>query len=124
MSQPGRESTVGATSIMKVPGQGSLKVRRFQVTVVEGEKKGMVWESAGDRCAIGSQAGNDLVLADPTVSRYHAEVRVDTEGARIIDLDSSNGTVVDGVRVREGYLRTGSLIRLGAAAVSFDFVGK
>ncbi len=44
-------------------------VRRFRIELVEGPAKGAVWDSSADRCSIGSSEGNDLVVADATVSR-------------------------------------------------------
>jgi two-component system response regulator GlrR len=78
------------------------------------------WESAGDRCSIGSEPGNDLHLPEPTVSGFHSEIRVDATGIRIVDLGSRNGTIVDGVQIKEAFLRTGSVIRLGGATLRFE----
>lgn len=62
---------------------------------------------------VGRKAGNDLVLADPSVSGQHAELRVDDLGATLIDLGSTNGTRVDGVTVREVRLVGGVRLRFG-----------
>jgi len=86
-------------------------VRRFRLTVVEGPKAGVTWESRSDRCSVGFHPSNDLVVEDPTVSRFHCEVRIADDGAHVRDLDSRNGTVVDGVRVTDAFLRAGSLLR-------------
>ncbi len=96
-------------------------VRRFRLTVVEGPLPGAVWESGADRCSLGSHPLNDVVLDDETVSRFHCEVRIGQDGARVRDLDSLNGVVVDGVQVLEGFLRGGSVLRLGRVTVRFDF---
>jgi two-component system response regulator GlrR len=96
-------------------------VRRFLLTVVEGPGAGTVWDSASDACSIGSHPSNDFTLDDPTVSRFHCEIRVGAKGSRVRDLDSLNGTVLDGVQVAEGYLRGGSLLRLGRVVLRFDF---
>ncbi|XYI04077.1 FHA domain-containing protein [Sorangium sp. So ce1128] len=96
-------------------------VRRFRIELVEGPARGAVWDSSADRCSIGSSEGNDLVVADPTVSRFHCEIRIDDAGARVRDLRSHDGTVVDGVHVIEALLRTGSLIRLGKTVARFEF---
>jgi two-component system, NtrC family, response regulator GlrR len=99
----------------------SPAVRRFLLTVVEGPGSGTVWDSVSDACSIGSHPSNDVNLDDPTVSRFHCEIRVGPKGARVKDLDSTNGVLVDGVQVAEGYLRGGSLLRLGRAVVRFDY---
>jgi DNA-binding NtrC family response regulator len=96
-------------------------VRRFRLTVVEGPKTGLSWESSSDRCSVGFHPSNDLVVEDATVSRFHCEVRIGEDGARVRDLDSRNGTVVDGVRVADGFLRGGSLIKLGRVGLRFEF---
>jgi two-component system response regulator GlrR len=99
-------------------GTGAV-VRRFTVVVIQGGAA-RVWESSGPRCSIGSHPSNDLVLDDATVSRFHCEIEIDGVGARLRDLGSRNGTVVDGVRSRDVYLRDGSVISLGRVAVRFQ----
>jgi DNA-binding NtrC family response regulator len=74
--------------------------------------------------SIGSHAGNTLVLNEPTVSRCHAEIRLEDERIVVRDLGSTNGTFVDGVRVREAFLRSGNVVRLGAAEVRFELDGR
>ena len=101
------------------PRQGTT-VRRFAVQVVEGPDAGTVWRSTGATCALGSEPSNDLVLNDPTVSRYHCELAWTPEGPRVTDLDSRNGTVLDGVRIHDAIPRQGSLLRLGDTVVRFE----
>ena len=96
-------------------------VRGFRLAVVEGPGEGKSWQSEGDRCSIGSFANNDFVIEDATVSRYHCEIRIDADGARAVDLESRNGTFIDGVQVVEGFLRGGSILRLGRAVIRFQF---
>jgi len=95
-------------------------VRRFKLTVVEGPGAGRAVESDGDRLAIGLHPSNELTIDDPTVSRFHCEVRVEGSAARVRDLGSRNGTFVDGVEVSEAKLRDGSLLRVGKATVRFE----
>jgi DNA-binding NtrC family response regulator len=47
-------------------------------------------------------------------------VQVSESGARVRDLDSRNGTILDGVQLIEGFARSGSLIRMGATVVQFQ----
>jgi len=96
-------------------------VGRFRLRVVDGGAgAATAWESSGDMCSIGSAEGNDLQIADETVSGFHCEIRVAADRVHIVDLGSTNGTVVDGVHVKEAFLRSGSLIRLGATKVRFE----
>jgi len=62
---------------------------------------------------IGRDAGCDLVLRDPRVSRHHARVEQGERGVEIVDLASRNGTVVDGRRVDRAPLRPGARVELG-----------
>ena len=63
---------------------------------------------------IGRSAPADIVLADPRVSRSHCKVELAGEELKITDLNSTNGTFVDGERVEgEAMLAVGSLLRVG-----------
>ena len=48
---------------------------------------------------LGRETDNDIVLNDPRVSRYHAQLRRSASGLEIIDLGSANGVLVGGVRI-------------------------
>jgi pSer/pThr/pTyr-binding forkhead associated (FHA) protein len=69
---------------------------------------------------IGRLSANDVVLADPNVSRRHAELRL-TEGAwTIADLGSTNGTLVNGKLTQEQPLGQGDLLRFGSSELRFE----
>ena len=92
-----------------------LKVRRALLRPPSGEPL----SSAAERITVGSREGNDLVLDDATVSRCHAEITREPDGFRLRDLDSTNGTRVNGVRVVEAYLGEEATLTFGGAAVRF-----
>lgn len=62
---------------------------------------------------IGRHPDNDLVLKDGQVSRWHAEIREEKDHYRIIDLESLNGTRVNGKRVQNQKLSHGDEIEIG-----------
>jgi hypothetical protein len=65
---------------------------------------------------IGRGAEADLRINDPGISRKHAEIRVsgrDRPEVTVVDLGSTNGTMVDGARVREQRLQDGQRVRVG-----------
>ncbi|HRI50868.1 MAG TPA: FHA domain-containing protein [Pseudomonadota bacterium] len=68
---------------------------------------------------IGAMDDNDLVITDETVSRYHCRIVQEEGGYLLCDLGSTNGTFVNGVRVREAFLNSGSTIGLGQSEVQF-----
>src|SRR3990172_1502339 len=107
------------TELLSGRGQKPLVLKKMRFVVVKGRDAGreMVLQKA--QAAVGTLAGNDLVLTDPTVSRRHAVVAERADGYLLRDLDSTNGTFLDNVRVREGYISPGSVIRLGETEISF-----
>jgi len=65
--------------------------------------------------------GNDIILADPLVSRYHAVIRWTPEGYAIEDLGSANGTAVQGQRLQGCIpLAPGQTIQIGTTALIFN----
>jgi DNA-binding NtrC family response regulator len=70
-------------------------------------------------CQVGAHPSNDAVLKDPQASRFHCEVRLEEQRAIVRDLGSTNGTFVDGVRVREAFLRQGSTLTVGTTVLRF-----
>ncbi len=71
----------------------------------------------GSPLAIGRAADNDLVLADARVSRHHARITARAGRFVLADLDSTNGTLVNGARVTEIALGLGDRISLGTALI-------
>jgi hypothetical protein len=59
-------------------------------------------------------------LADPQSSRRHAEIRHEPDGIVLVDLESTNGTFVNDVRIREQLLRDGDAIRIGNTTMRFE----
>ena len=72
------------------------------------------------RVLLGRSRECDIRLSDPNVSRRHAEVRRENGSYWVIDLDSTNGTEVNGRRLRRARLSTGDVITLGSTEVHFD----
>jgi len=76
--------------------------------------------SLGPRTVIGRQEGAEILLDDTAVSRRHAEItRVGTL-YWIRDLESSNGTFINGKRVDSAVLRPGDEICLGPQVLTFE----
>jgi pSer/pThr/pTyr-binding forkhead associated (FHA) protein len=66
---------------------------------------------------VGRDPGCAIVLADPTVSRRHAQLEVDSDACRIRDLGSRNGTHAHGRVVTDARLRAGDAVTFGLHAV-------
>lgn len=69
---------------------------------------------------VGRHSDSTIVLGDPNASRRHAEVRPVEGGFTVVDLASTNGTQVNGVRVTERALENGDQIVFGATPVTFE----
>ena len=68
---------------------------------------------------IGRELDNTLRLADPSISRHHAVVRLGPSGYEIQDLDSSNGVLLNGTRVPSALLHDGDRVTLGQMQLTF-----
>jgi pSer/pThr/pTyr-binding forkhead associated (FHA) protein len=62
----------------------------------------------------------DIVVSDPAVSRRHAEIRRRDGQFVVVDLDSTNGTRVNGAGVKDRVLADGDEIRVGSVSVRFE----
>jgi hypothetical protein len=75
----------------------------------------------GDQFSIGRDASCDLAIADMTVSRLHAQLEHTSDGWLLSDLESTNGTRVNGWRVRGKVpVRAGDLVSFGNLEVIFS----
>jgi len=71
------------------------------------------------RAVIGRSKDCDIQLADPNVSRRHAEVRQEGAAYWVVDLDSTNGMEVNGRPQKRAKLRQGDRISLGSTELVF-----
>jgi pSer/pThr/pTyr-binding forkhead associated (FHA) protein len=77
-------------------------------------------ELTGDRAVIGRSRECDIQVADPNVSRQHAELRREGGGFVIVDLGSTNGIEVNGRKVKRASLDTGDRISIGQTDLIFE----
>jgi DNA-binding NtrC family response regulator len=73
------------------------------------------------RCVLGSAPHCDVIISDQAVSRVHAEIEPRDEGIWIRDLNSRNGTFVEGVPVESACVLHGFTIRVGATDVVVNY---
>jgi len=95
-------------------------IRRFRVTVTAGPASGQTWDAVAERCAIGSHPSNNLIVDDPTVSRFHCELAIAGDRVRVRDLGSRNGTAANGVAITDGSITGGTTLALGHSQLRVD----
>jgi pSer/pThr/pTyr-binding forkhead associated (FHA) protein len=86
-------------------------------TAAQGE---VAYEFAECSITIGRATHNMIMIDDPSVSNRHAQLELTGETYRLKDLDSTNGTKVNGVPITETALRFEDRIRFGAIEARFE----
>jgi len=93
------------------------------LTIVNGHQKGRTATIAlGQSLTIGRAVGNELVVLDSKASRSHCSIVTTPEGFVLTDLNSTNGTTVNGVRATRVLLRGGETIQIGSTRILFEVV--
>ncbi len=73
-----------------------------------------------DRITVGKSHSNDVILDKPEVSREHCVIERDGSGCRVTDLNSANGTFVNGSRIQGGsVLKDGARLGVGTFLIMF-----
>jgi len=88
--------------------------------VVTGYGRSFNYTITDDLITIGRSKDNHVVLFDHTASRRHAKPRKTPDGYLLMDLDSHNGTHVNGSRVTSRILRHNDLVEIGTSVLSFQ----
>src|SRR5262245_17246479 len=96
-------------------GRLNVEYPRLELCVVSGPDLGVRRQIDPDGIRIGTATNCQLSLSDRAGSRLHCEIRMERGVLKVIDLESTNGTFVDAVRVRDAELLVGSRLRVGAS---------
>jgi pSer/pThr/pTyr-binding forkhead associated (FHA) protein len=94
------------------------------LTLQSGPLAGRSFRFHQDVTTIGRTNGNDFIIAGRTVSRRHARLWFDNGLWYLEDLQSANGTLVNGERIQQTVLRDGDLIQFGDERLIFHIVYK
>jgi hypothetical protein len=77
------------------------------------------WTLDGERFVIGRISSSEIEIQDPGASRRHAEIRRDGDDYLVVDLGSTNGTLLNDAPVSESTLEDGDRITIGRTILEF-----
>jgi len=97
-----------------------IRIPNVTLAVVEGPSRGKRLALTTGVATIGSGTSSSLAIDDKAVSRLHCEVRLRPFAISLRDAGSTNGTFVEGVRVRDVDLPAGAIIRVGGSAIRVE----
>jgi DNA-binding NtrC family response regulator len=93
---------------------GALRARRYKIVVTGGPDTGAGAEIDNGTFLVGTHQNTDLRLSDKGVSRYHLELQLRSDGLKVTDLDSTNGTFQGSTRIGSVVLNGATKLRLGS----------
>ena len=109
------------TKIAYISGRpAALHLRKCKLVIEREDGQSSEYIFDQNNIALGAMEDNDLVIEDDTVSRYHCRIYQDENSYLVQDLDSTNGTFVNRVRIKEAYLKPGCTVTIGKTDVKFQ----
>ncbi|MFH1266162.1 MAG: FHA domain-containing protein [Planctomycetota bacterium] len=87
--------------------------------ILDGADRGRVFENMPTPVTIGREEGNSVQLNDERISRFHIKIQEDDDKLVLTDLESTNGTKVNGESVQLWILRHGDVIMVGRTVLLF-----
>ena len=90
-----------------------------RLVVLSGPLTGKAFPVTEEELFIGREKSNAVYLSYPRVSRRHCSVKREEEGFKITDLESSNGTFVNDVPIKEHFLKHGDQIKIVSSLFLF-----
>ena len=91
----------------------------FMLRVLDGADRGRIYQNLAPPITIGREEGNTIQLNDERISRYHIKIQEDHNRLVLTDLESTNGTKVNGEDAQLKILRYGDIISLGRSVLLF-----
>lgn len=90
---------------------------RVTLRILDGADRGAIFRDLATPITVGREEGNTIQLNDDRVSRFHLKIQEDGDQLVLTDLDSTNGTRVNGEHTQLGILRPGDLILMGRSVL-------
>jgi hypothetical protein len=93
-----------------------------RLVALDGPLRGRAFELSSRINTLGRSRQNTLVLPDPHISRSHARIDLEEHGFVLVDLESTNGTLVRGRRVARHPLEPGDRLQIGSSLLEFQLL--
>ena len=94
-----------------------------KLVVLTQSMAGRSYDLATERTTVGRVEDNSFQIAEPSVSSRHCEILLQGGDIVIKDLNSTNGTFINGEKISEGVLKPGQTLRLGNVELKLDVPG-
>src|SRR6476646_4706240 len=94
-----------------------------KLVVLSAGLTGRSHELKADKTTIGRVEDNTFQIAEPSVSSHHCEVEMRGSDVLVKDLNSTNGTFINGEKVSESVLKPGQTLRLGQVEIRLETEG-
>ena len=94
-----------------------------KLVVLTQSMAGRSFDLAAERTTVGRVEDNAFQIAEPSVSSRHCEILLQGADIVIKDLNSTNGTFINGEKISEGVLKPGQTLRLGNVELKLDVPG-
>ena len=92
---------------------------QITLRVIDGADRGQIYESLKPPITIGREEGNSIQLNDERISRFHIKIQEDQGKLVLTDLESTNGTRVNGEETQLRILRFGDVITVGRSVLLY-----
>lgn len=112
-------ATEKASSSEMRSGSSRKAGMQVRVVIINGDEAGAAYPLKGT-ISFGRAESNTVTIRDAKVSRQHAQIQQQGSEYVLIDLNSSNGTYVNGQRIEEHVLTAGDEIRIGDCIMQFQ----
>jgi hypothetical protein len=92
---------------------------QITLRILDGADRGRVYEGLNTPVTIGREEGNSIQINDERISRFHVKIQEDHDKIVLTDLESTNGTKVNGEDIQLRILRYGDTIAMGRSVILY-----
>ena len=120
---PGNFGIASSHSLLPIRDRLNYGSKEFllhpRVVALTGTFKGESYRLTGVKLTLGRDTSNGVQIGDATVSKKHCAIEASDDSFELVDLDSHNGTFVNGIPVKRRSLVHGDVIRVGNSELLF-----